>query len=75
MILAWLRAGLLAFGARIACGYLLFTFLLQVLESSVLLLVFLAALLFSTGPKSLYVGLLHRLRARAPVEDSNPVSA
>ncbi len=55
-------AGGLAFGARLACGQALSPLPRLVLESAILLVTFLGMLLFVTGQKPLYLGLLRELR-------------
>jgi O-antigen/teichoic acid export membrane protein len=54
-------AGAVAFGVQSFCGQLLFPLPRLVLESTVLLVTFVALLLFVTGEKALYVSLLSGL--------------
>jgi O-antigen/teichoic acid export membrane protein len=68
-------AGTFAFGVRTAYGHFLSPFPRLVLESSVLLVTFLAVLLFAPGQKSLYLDLLRGLKKQTPVEESDLVSA
>jgi O-antigen/teichoic acid export membrane protein len=68
-------AGVLAFGVQTAYGHFLSPFPRLVLESSVLLVTFVALLLFAAGQKSLYLDLLRGLKKQAPVEESDMVSA
>jgi PST family polysaccharide transporter len=68
-------AGLLAFGVRLICGQFVPPFPRLVLESSILLIAFFAALLFVAGQKSLYLDLLRGLKGPLSVAEKIPASA
>lgn len=68
-------AGGIAFAVRFTYGQSLAVFPRLVLESSVLLVAFLAILLFVAGQKTLYWDLVRGLRRPAPVEEKSLVSA
>jgi O-antigen/teichoic acid export membrane protein len=59
---------LFAFGARMAVGHLLSPLSMLVLESSVLLLVFLGMLFYAMGQKTFYMNLLQGFKRRTPIE-------
>jgi PST family polysaccharide transporter len=69
-----LVAGALAFAVRSACGQAFAPLPRLVLESAVLLITFAAMLLFVTGQKSLYLGLLRELRGSSTVKENALVS-
>jgi O-antigen/teichoic acid export membrane protein len=68
-------AGVLAFGVRLAYGGLLSPLPRLVLESAVLLIIFLGTLLFVGGQKSLYLDLLRGLTRPSSVEEKSLLSA
>jgi O-antigen/teichoic acid export membrane protein len=59
-----------AFTVRLLCAQLLAPFPRLVLESGVFLVAFLGILLFATGQKDFYVGLLREFAKRSPTEKS-----
>lgn len=67
-------AGGLAYGLRLICGQLLPVLPRLVLESSVLLVIFLGMLLFVAGQKSFYQDLLKELKGSSSVEEESLVS-
>jgi O-antigen/teichoic acid export membrane protein len=70
-----LVAGGLAFGVRFFYGQFLHPLPRLVLESTVLLLVFLGVLLFGAGQKSLYLDLIRGLKEAPPTENEGLVAA
>ncbi|HEX5483012.1 MAG TPA: lipopolysaccharide biosynthesis protein [Terriglobia bacterium] len=68
-------AGGIAFAVRFAYGQSLAVFPRLVLECGVLLVAFMAILLFVAGQKTLYLDLLRGLKRSAPVEEKSLVSA
>ena len=67
-------AGALAFGVRQACGQFLSPLPRLVLESGVVLVVFLGLLLFVAGQKAFYLDLLRGLRGDSSVKEKSLVS-
>jgi O-antigen/teichoic acid export membrane protein len=70
-----LLAGAVALGVRLTWGQFFPPFVLLVVESGVLFVVFFGVLLFAAGQKSLYLDLLRGLRGSSTVAEEFPVSS